>query len=180
MVRLPPLPKGIELSLAVTRDDLEAAYRLLHDVYTEIGFMEHHPSGLRLNVYNMLPHTSTVVAKIDGKVEITEVNKLHEEREKIWRKTDDEKHEFDTDGVIETEAIFEWLDEEGYSSEDALNEFKEYALEHAAHFDPLTHDNIMHTCKEIATQIRKINHAESNLLHDIESFLNKLKHHAKR
>lgn len=43
---------------------------------------------------------------------LSEFNKLHEEIEKIWRKTDDEKHEFDTDGGIETEAIFEWLDEE--------------------------------------------------------------------
>ena len=130
--------------------------------------------------YEKIAYLFYAVAKIDGKEALSEFNKLHEEIEKIWRKTDDEKHEFDTDGGIETEAIFEWLDEEGYSSEDALNEFKEYALEHAAHFDPLTHDNIMHTCKEIATQIRKINHAESNLLHDIESFLNKLKHHAKR
>ena len=125
--------------------------------------------------YEKIAYLFYAVAKIDGNVALSEFNKLHEEIEKIWRKTDDEKHEFDTDGGIETEAIFEWLDEEGYSSEDALNEFKEYALEHAAHFDRLTHENIMHTCREIASQIRKINHAESNLLHDIEIFPKKIK-----
>lgn len=68
MVRIPQLPIGIEIQLAKTKEDLEAAYSLLHDVYVEIGFMEPHPSGMRLNVYNMLPHTSTVVAKINGEV----------------------------------------------------------------------------------------------------------------
>lgn len=68
MVTLPPIPAGLEISIAETQEDLTGAYKLLHDVYVEIGFMEQHPSQMRLNVYNMLPHTSTIVAKIDGKV----------------------------------------------------------------------------------------------------------------
>lgn len=68
MVSLPPIPPGLEICIADNQTDLEGAYRLLHDVYVEIGFMEKHPSNLRLNVYNMLPHASTVVAKMDGKV----------------------------------------------------------------------------------------------------------------
>src|SRR5690349_8210347 len=68
MVKLPLIPPGLTISLARSGEDLEAAYRLLHDVYVEIGFMEPHPSGLRLNVFNALPQTSVAVAKIDGKV----------------------------------------------------------------------------------------------------------------
>ena len=68
MVSLPPIPPGLEIQVAETQSDLEGAYRLLHDVYVEIGFMEAHPSKMRLNVYNMLPHTSTIVAKMNGQV----------------------------------------------------------------------------------------------------------------
>lgn len=68
MVRLPAIPPGLAVELATQREDLEQAYRLLHDVYVEMGFMERHPSGMRLNVYNMLPYTATVVAKINGEV----------------------------------------------------------------------------------------------------------------
>ena len=68
LVRIPTIPPGLTVELASSKEDFEQAYRLLHDVYVEIGFMEPHPSGLRLNVYNMLPHTSTIVAKINGEV----------------------------------------------------------------------------------------------------------------
>lgn len=68
MVRLPLIPPGLKIHLAREQGDLEQAYRLLHRVYVDMGFMETHPSGLRLNVYNMLPHTATVVAKIGDEV----------------------------------------------------------------------------------------------------------------
>lgn len=68
MVRLPTIPPGLTISLARSKEDLEAAFRLLHDVYVEIGFMEPHPSGLRLSVYNAIPQTSVAVAKMNGKV----------------------------------------------------------------------------------------------------------------
>ena len=68
MVRIPPIPAGLTVELASKKKDLEQVYRLLHEVYVEMGFMETHPSAMRLNVYNMLPHTSTVVAKINGEV----------------------------------------------------------------------------------------------------------------
>lgn len=68
MLRLPSIPPGLTIELATGKADLEEAYRLLHEVYVEMGFMERHPSGMRLNVYNMLPHTSTVVAKMQDEV----------------------------------------------------------------------------------------------------------------
>ncbi len=68
ILRIPPIPAGLTLHLATEKKDLEQVYRLLHDVYVEMGFMETHASKMRLNVYNMLPHTSTVIAKINGEI----------------------------------------------------------------------------------------------------------------
>lgn len=65
------LPEGLRFEVAQSRSDLEAAYRLLHDVYVEAGFIEPQPSGMRLLLQHALPTTSTLVAKLDGRVVAT-------------------------------------------------------------------------------------------------------------
>jgi hypothetical protein len=64
----PTPPPQLRVKLATTRDELESAYRLLHDVYVESKFMRPDPSGMRVSVYNALPSTSTIIATWDGKV----------------------------------------------------------------------------------------------------------------
>lgn len=59
---------GLELKLARTKEELTAAFRLLHDNYVRSGFMAPHPSGMRLTKYHALPSTSTLIACIDGEV----------------------------------------------------------------------------------------------------------------
>ena len=62
-----PSPRLI-FKIAETREELEACFRLLHDVYVSQGFMERDPSGMRVTVYHALPTTTTLCAIFDGKV----------------------------------------------------------------------------------------------------------------
>lgn len=60
--------EGLTCSIATSKDDLSAAFRLLHDNYVQSGFMNPHPSGMRLTKYHALPSTTTIVAKIGDDV----------------------------------------------------------------------------------------------------------------
>lgn len=62
------MPDGLTFELARTRDDIEAAFKLLHDAYVEQGFIDPQPSGMRLIVQHALPTTSILVAKLNDKV----------------------------------------------------------------------------------------------------------------
>ncbi|MCM2323002.1 MAG: PilZ domain-containing protein [Oligoflexia bacterium] len=67
---MPPLahdPK-LRVKIADTKEELEQAYRLLHDCYVGQGLMSPHPSGLRCNIYSLLPETSTVIVKHGEKI----------------------------------------------------------------------------------------------------------------
>lgn len=59
---------GLQLKIADTREELEACFALLHDAYVGEGFMPPDPSGLRVTAYHALPTTTTLCAKIDGRV----------------------------------------------------------------------------------------------------------------
>ena len=64
-----PVTQGkLELKIAVTQDELEGCFALLHDAYVASGFMRPHPSGLRVTPYHALPTTTTLCAKVDGEV----------------------------------------------------------------------------------------------------------------
>ena len=59
---------GLELSIATSQEDLSEAFRLVHENYVRSGFMKPHASGMRITKYHTLPSTTTIVAKIRGKV----------------------------------------------------------------------------------------------------------------
>lgn len=59
---------SLEIKIADNEQELESAYRLLHDSYVDAGFMSPDPTGMRVIPQHLLPQTSTVVAKWDGKV----------------------------------------------------------------------------------------------------------------
>ncbi len=63
--------KGITLKIADTKDEFEQAFRLLHDMYVNQGFMHPHPSGMRISLHNAAPFTIVIVAKIKDKVILT-------------------------------------------------------------------------------------------------------------
>jgi hypothetical protein len=62
---------GLEIQLATSQSDLEAAFKLLHDSYVATGFMDPHPSGMRVLRQHLLPQSSTLIAKWNGKVVAT-------------------------------------------------------------------------------------------------------------
>ena len=69
LVHCDPAPDArLELKIADTRDELEACFRILHDSYVAAGFMKPDPSGLRVTTYHALPTTTTLCAKVDGRV----------------------------------------------------------------------------------------------------------------
>ncbi len=62
-----PSPR-LKIKLARTKDELEAALKLLHDCYVRADFMDPHESGLRVTKYHALPSTSTIIATWDDEV----------------------------------------------------------------------------------------------------------------
>ena len=62
-----PSPR-LTFKIAETREELEACFRLLHDVYVSQGFMKPDASGMRVTIYHALPTTTTLCAMFDGKV----------------------------------------------------------------------------------------------------------------
>ncbi|MDZ7700088.1 MAG: hypothetical protein U5R49_25235 [Deltaproteobacteria bacterium] len=62
---------GTTFKIADTIEELKSAYGLVHDVYVKEGYMDPHPSGMRVTKYNLLPKSTTFVGKKDGKVVVT-------------------------------------------------------------------------------------------------------------
>lgn len=56
------------ISIAKSQSELEQAFRLLHNSYVASGYMDPHPTGMRVLAQHTLPQTTTIVAKWDGKV----------------------------------------------------------------------------------------------------------------
>jgi hypothetical protein len=69
MVDCDPAPDArLTLGIASDRQDLEDCFSLLHDAYVSSGFMQPHPSGLRVTPYHALPTTTTLFARFDGQI----------------------------------------------------------------------------------------------------------------
>lgn len=63
-----PQDKEIQLTLAQTPEDFEAAFRILYDCYVESGSEAPHPSQLRVTPYHLLPTTHVLLAKVKGEI----------------------------------------------------------------------------------------------------------------
>ncbi|HEX8107291.1 MAG TPA: hypothetical protein VF516_06150 [Kofleriaceae bacterium] len=59
-------PSNLTFKVAETRQELESAFRILHDAYVSMGFMRPSPSGMRITIFNALPGTHTMIALWDG------------------------------------------------------------------------------------------------------------------
>jgi hypothetical protein len=68
-VHLPTeLSADLQFKIAETREELESAYKILHDAYVDQGFTVRHASGLYLSLQHALPSTITLVAKLRDQV----------------------------------------------------------------------------------------------------------------
>lgn len=58
----PEPPHELTFKIAKTKEELSAAFRILHDAYVREGYMDPHPSGMRIGIYHALPSTTTLIA----------------------------------------------------------------------------------------------------------------------
>lgn len=63
-----PAIAAIDVGLATSVEDFEAAFRLLHDRYVWRSYMAPEPSGRRVGVHNMLPSTKVVVVRAADRI----------------------------------------------------------------------------------------------------------------
>lgn len=59
---------GVRFKIADTTDEIEMAFKLVHDVYSGIGLIDRRVSGLHLLPYHLHPETRIFVALLDGGV----------------------------------------------------------------------------------------------------------------
>ena len=59
---------GARVERAATFHDLQEAYRLVHDVYVEAGYIRPDTSGIRLRMFEASPDEATFVAKVGTRI----------------------------------------------------------------------------------------------------------------
>ena len=56
------IPKNIHIKRAITKKELKQAYKLVHDVYSQKGYISPNKSGIRIRIGETLPGTATYIA----------------------------------------------------------------------------------------------------------------------
>lgn len=66
LARVPELAlnQNFRIEIAQSKEDLECAFKLLHDCYVGKGLMKPHQTGMRCNMFTFLPHSTIVVVKL--------------------------------------------------------------------------------------------------------------------
>lgn len=62
------IPNSIYFKVAETQEELEQAFKLLHEAYVKENLMSPHPSGMRITKYHTLPSTTTLIAVENNEV----------------------------------------------------------------------------------------------------------------
>lgn len=65
------LPEGLVFKIAQTKEELEAAFTLVHDEFVATGYIAENPARLRLTKYHALPGTSVLIGKWQDEVVCT-------------------------------------------------------------------------------------------------------------
>jgi len=60
--------KGAAVRRALSLQDLEQAFRLVHSAYVEAGYILPEPTGMRVRPYEALPEMATFIGEFDGQV----------------------------------------------------------------------------------------------------------------
>ena len=58
-----PADETFQVKRANSAADLEAAYRMVHDVFADMGYINHQRDGMRLRVFEAVPETATFICK---------------------------------------------------------------------------------------------------------------------
>lgn len=62
---------NLDIKLADSKDELIKAFSLTHNTYVQSGYMDPHPSGMRIITYNALPSTKVLIVRDNGNVTAT-------------------------------------------------------------------------------------------------------------
>jgi len=57
----------VSIKYAESQDELAAAFRIVHDAYVEAGYILPHRSGMRLRIFESLPHNITFLGNVDDR-----------------------------------------------------------------------------------------------------------------
>ncbi|KPK49027.1 MAG: hypothetical protein AMK72_05570, partial [Planctomycetes bacterium SM23_25] len=60
--------RSVVVRRAIVRDDLARAYRLVHDVFVDKGYIDPGPNGIRIRLFEALPEMATFVAEVDRRI----------------------------------------------------------------------------------------------------------------
>jgi hypothetical protein len=63
-----PVAHRIRTRRAITLEDLEVAYALVHEVFLEKGYIDPTPGNVRLRPFEAMPEMATFVAEIEGQI----------------------------------------------------------------------------------------------------------------
>lgn len=69
-IRMAP-DRGIQkpnVKVAELREEFETAFRMVHDVYVDMGYAEPHPSGLRATLHQLIPSTLVFLARDETRI----------------------------------------------------------------------------------------------------------------
>lgn len=110
MAQVPELAfdSNFKVEIARTQEDLEKAYRLLHDCYVGSKLMTPHPSKMRCTLYSFLPDCTVIVAKYKGSV----VGTVSLIRDSYWGLPSDQDYKLENDhlrshgnNIVEVSAL---------------------------------------------------------------------------
>ncbi|MGR3809875.1 tellurite resistance TerB family protein [Jiulongibacter sp. NS-SX5] len=124
-----------------------------------------------MGFYQMLGKVFYGVAKVDGEVRETELQRLKEFVEKNWIPLEDTYDEFETDTAFQIEIVFNWLEENDFEELNTLQELEEYIAEHPRLLDKQKKQLIYETAEQIAEEFHGINKAEQTFLKKLGQLL---------
>jgi len=60
--------KDVRFKIAQSKDELEQAFSIVHDMYVQEGYMDPQPHGMRISLHHSLPFTTTFIGMVDTDV----------------------------------------------------------------------------------------------------------------
>ena len=121
--------------------------------------------------YQRLAYLYYAVAKADEKVVAEEIAKVHEVVKKDWLSVEHTEDEFGTDAAYQIDIAFDWLVEQGPSSEKAFEKFEHFVTEHPDFFNAKLKKRILRTASAVASSFHGINKPEESILNKLENLL---------
>lgn len=129
-------------------------------------------SNLKNNqFYRSLGHLFYAIASADKKIRKEEIDTLNKTVKELWLSVDDYTDNFGTDSAYQIEVVFDWLLEEGVSSEDCFKNFKAFYEENTSLFNPKIKHLIIETADKIANSVAGRNKAELVVLANLSRLI---------